>query len=241
MITMAPPSESVEVIAALWLLAVAGLGSLALRGRARRGRPKSRDPEGGFDYTINLIATFPLLGFLIGLVLETTLILTTKLGTAYAAYAAARSAVVWEIHGPDEVARKARQAALLAMAPFSRGLAPPPGRSPDPVREMARSYADLYRREIHGPVRPSFLALQYLRADRATSVEIENAPATRPVLSARVRYRYPFRFGIIAILLASRDRNTGERCWDISTTISLRRQEVLNGPRPLGIPYRSEP
>jgi hypothetical protein len=241
MITETSLIESVEPIAILWLMAVAGLATLALRAsNNRRRRREPRHPEDGVDYTINLIATFPLLMFLVCLVLETTLILATKIGTVYAAYSAARSALVWEVHGPDEAARKAGRAAVLAMAPFSRGLGPYPIRPGDAVRDSARAYVDLYRRAIDGPVQPSFLANQYVRADGATSVELDGLTDNRPRLSATLRYRYPLRFGIIGFLIARRDPATGERTWPITTVISLQRQEVLDGKRPLGIPYRSE-
>jgi hypothetical protein len=246
------PFESVVPIAALWLTAIVALLILAGRGRvsvsSEAARP--RDPEGGFDYTVNLVATLPVLGVLICLVLETTLILAAKLGTVYAAYAAARSGIVWEMYGSATALPKAQQAVVLALAPFSRGLASPPAgagtEAPDPVLAAAQSYAEAYRRATGGPLSPTFLNAQYLQAARtssvtlATSTSMSAEPAS--VLTARVQYRYLFRFRIIATMLGAEvDPDTGERFWTVTTTVSRARQEVLDGAFPLGIPYRSEP
>ena len=69
--------ESVAPIWVLWATAGAALIVLAWRARPRPGPGRVPDPEGGFDYTVNLVATLPALGLLICLVVETTTILTT--------------------------------------------------------------------------------------------------------------------------------------------------------------------
>jgi hypothetical protein len=234
--------ESVAPVWVLWLLSGAALVMWSRRS-CRVPKPVLvHDAEGGFDYTVNLVATLPLLAFLVCLALETTMILTTKLGTLSAAYAAARSGLVWEIHGSAETQRKAQQAATLVMAPFSSGLLGGNGRAPGPVRQAASAYAATYLHATGGPVGGPYLIAQYLRADRATSVGWESPPESRPYLTSRVQYRYPFRFRIIGSLLAgSVDPDTGDRYWTITTTTRLRRQEALDGPNPLGIPYQSEP
>jgi hypothetical protein len=168
------------------------------------------------------------------------MILTTKLGTAYAAYAAARSGLVWELHGPLESQRKAEQAAVLAMAPFSSGLLGVHSQADDSAREAALAYAAAYRAATQGPVTQPYLVAQYLRAAGSTTVDLSAVSGSS--LAARVAYRYPFRFQLLGYLLAdSVDPETGEWSRTIVTTAHLTRQEALDGPRPLGIPYRSEP
>jgi Flp pilus assembly protein TadG len=235
-------SDSVAPIWVVWVFAGAALGIMAWRVSRLPRVGRARDAESGFDYTVNLVATLPVLLLLVCLILETTLILTTKLGTLYAAYAAARSGIVWELHGPVESQRKAKQAATLAMAPFSSGLLGNRASAAAPVGEAAIAYAAAYRQTTQGPVGEPYLIAQFVRADGATSVNLEPASESASHLAARVQYRYPFRFRIIGFLLAgSVDPDTGERSWTITTTASLPRQEVLNDPQPLGIPYRSEP
>jgi hypothetical protein len=232
--------ESVAPIWALWALAGAALMVLARRARQGPGAGRVCDPESGFDYTVNLVATLPALVLLVCLAVETTTILTTKLGTAYAAYAAARSRLVWDLHGPLEAQRKAEQAAVLAMAPFSSGLLRVDSQADDSAWQAASAYAAAYRAATQGPVTQPYLVAQYLRAARSTTVDLPEISASS--LTARVAYRYPFRFRIMGYLLAgSVDPETGEWSRTIVTTVHLTPQESLDGPRPLGIPYQSEP
>jgi len=232
--------ETVAPIWVLWATAGAALMVLARRARQVPGPGRVRDPEGGFDYTVNLVATLPALALLVCLAVETTTILTTKLGTAYAAYAAARSGLVWELHGPLESQRKAEQAAVLAMAPFSSGLLGVPSQADESAWQAASAYAAAYRAATQGPVTQPYLVAQYLRAARSTTVDLPAISGSS--LTARVAYRYPFRFRIMGYLLAdSVDPETGERSRTIVTTVHLTPQEALDGPRPLGIPYQSEP
>jgi hypothetical protein len=232
--------ESVAPIWVLWALAGAALMFLAWRARQGPGPDCVRDPEGGFDYTVNLVATLPALALLICLAVETTTILTTKLGTAYAAYAAARSGLVWGLHGPLESQRKAEQAAVLAMAPFSSGLLRVDSQADDSAGQAAAAYAAAYRAATQGPISQPYLVTQYLRAASSTTVDFPEISGSS--LTARVAYRYPFRFRIMGYLLAdSFDPETGEWSRTIVTTVHLTPQEALDGPRPLGIPYQSEP
>ena len=232
-----------ETVAPIWVhWALAGAVLMVLAWRARQVPEPGRcwDPEGGFDYTVNLVATLPALALLVCLAVETTTILTTKLGTAYAAYAAARSGLVWELHGPLETQRKAGQAAVLAMAPFSSGLLGVDSQADDSAWQAASAYAAAYRAATQGPVTQPYLVAQYLRAARSTTVDLPEISGSS--LTARVVYRYPFRFQIIGYLLAdSVDPETGEWSRTIVTTVHLTPQEALDGPRPLGIPYQSEP
>ena len=51
--------------------------------------------EDGAAYTLSYVMVIPVYALLICLIIETCLMLTAKLGTVYAGYAAARSASVW--------------------------------------------------------------------------------------------------------------------------------------------------
>ncbi len=140
--------ESVLAIGVLWLIAAGGLLLLGRRGARAWRRRRDCGGERGFDYTLNLIATIPVLGLLVLLLLDCSMILTTKLGTLYAAYTAARSGVVWEIarsgRGPaqGDAGRRARPGAVLQR--FCRG---PPGR-------CFRHHHGPRRRVLCGPVPP---------------------------------------------------------------------------------------
>lgn len=88
--------------------------------------------ERGASYALSYVMTFPAYLLLMCLMIQATLILMVKLGTVYAAHAAARSAIVWQCSQPERsdssedrsafAERTAHRAAALAMAPFASGL-----------------------------------------------------------------------------------------------------------------------
>jgi hypothetical protein len=121
----------------VWLLwAVGLLASAVLVRRAFRLRPwKSvaafAADEHGASYALSYVLTFPFYLLLMCLIMQATLILMVKIGTVYAAHAAARAAIVWgpsqperpskEDDGYRRASKKAHRAAALAMAPFATG------------------------------------------------------------------------------------------------------------------------
>ena len=118
----------------IWLGALLVLGGMtrqALLTPAWSGvRAFSRD-ERGASYALSYLLTFPAYLLLVCLMLQATLILMAKMGTVYAAYAAARTAIVWQ---PSQAERssqtddrseftqsRARRAAAMAITPFASG------------------------------------------------------------------------------------------------------------------------
>src|SRR5262245_56396176 len=78
--------------------------------------------EDGAAYTLSYVMVIPMYALLMCTIVEMALMLTAKLGTVYAAYAAARSASVWSSATEWEKAQeKAKTAAVQAMVPFSSG------------------------------------------------------------------------------------------------------------------------
>ena len=81
--------------------------------------------EEGAAYTLSYVMVIPVYALLICLIIETVLMLTAKLGTVYAAYAAVRTASVWSSHTTWEKAKeKAERAAFQSMTPFASGTQP---------------------------------------------------------------------------------------------------------------------
>ncbi|MBY0525261.1 MAG: hypothetical protein K2R98_17775 [Gemmataceae bacterium] len=126
---MIPLSEyfrSVEIIWGLWLASLVILIELTRRSvrtgrwrRWRRWRIVLR-AERGAAYSLAYVMSFVVWVLIVCLIIQCTLILIVKIGTVYAAYAAARSAIVWvPTAHPDQAPAKAQRSAVLAMAPFA--------------------------------------------------------------------------------------------------------------------------
>ena len=80
-----------------------------------------RDEEGG-AYTLSYVMVVPIIMLLMCLIVETTLMLSAKLGTVYAAFAGARVASVWSSAADwDRAEQRIEQAAIKAFVPFASG------------------------------------------------------------------------------------------------------------------------
>ena len=81
-----------------------------------------RIDEDGAAYTLSYVMVIPVYALLICMIIETVLMLTAKLGTVYAAFAAARTASVWSSATTwDKTMTKAKAAATKSMTPFASG------------------------------------------------------------------------------------------------------------------------
>ena len=123
MFTSWSPFESVWDV---WLALAAASAclvwlSLILSKRIPR-RPLSRfsRDERGAAYTLSIVMVLPPYVFLVCMVIECMLILQVKIGTMYAAYAAARSAAVWlPAETPEDPLERVECAAAQGIAPFA--------------------------------------------------------------------------------------------------------------------------
>jgi hypothetical protein len=86
--------------------------------------------ERGSSYVLPYVLTFPIYFLLICILIQATMILMVKMGTQYAAYAAARAAIVWHAVEPDarsssgsytQARSMAHRAAVAALTPFAPG------------------------------------------------------------------------------------------------------------------------
>ena len=125
--------RSVEDVWAVWFAGAALLAFLILRaGRRRRWRDFARflADERGASYALPYVLTFPVYVLVICVMIQATMIIMVKMQSMYAAYAAARAAVVWRSAEPEaedetkaieRATHKARRAAALAMTPVASG------------------------------------------------------------------------------------------------------------------------
>jgi hypothetical protein len=152
--------------------------------------------EEGAAYTLSYVMVIPFYALLMCLIIETVLMMTAKLGTVYAAYAAARTASVWSSHTTwDKVQKKAQKAAVKSMVPFASGTQSVFSNIPTDPAVLADGavYFAGYKTYTKEPVSKEYLAAKFAYASRSVVVKIDGPPATSNApIKARVTYEFPF-------------------------------------------------
>ena len=216
-----------------WFAACARVSALAARAAAGFLR---RDD--GVAQTISFLLVVPLYLLFFYAVVETCLILTAKTGTMYAAFAAARTAVV---HGEDpQAADRIRAAAILAFTPFSSSIPLGPASDSDAGEE---AFIEAYRAaaagiNLSGDGVPR-LRRQYRFARQAISVdtatEIRGEPWEEDV-TVSVTYGFPFTFPVVGRFLG-RPGAAGRYVYPIRSSATLPMEHPANERRQLGIAH----
>jgi Flp pilus assembly protein TadG len=122
-------TASIVDVWVFWLMSVSVVSALTYCGLARSRWSSAREfcsDEGGASYALPYVLTFPIYMLIVCIMIQATLILMTKIGSIYAAFAASRAAVVWRSSDPEdddesyENARfRATRAAVIAMTPYA--------------------------------------------------------------------------------------------------------------------------
>jgi hypothetical protein len=262
--------HSVEHIWLLWLAGTVLLAVLTCRAlhsfRWSACRAFLLAEEEGAAYSLAYVMTFPIYLALVCGVIETSLILVVKIGTVYAAYAGARSAIVWSSAEPaNQQQSRAERAIVHAMTPFASSnplhaeRAGVGGQMPSGAREYARAYQQFARKPKDG----SFLAMfkpgadwntgggsveqyliaKYRFAKRASKVRLEppGTPGWNADITATVTYDYPFNILGVGRLLREPTASAaiGQPALRITSKATLPNEGPKDGVR-LGIHYVSE-
>ncbi len=209
---MPPVSElvrSVEIIWPVWLtslILLVCIGRRVLRTLRWRHVRTVLTAEEGAAYSLAYVMTVPFFLFLVCLVIETSLMLVVKMGTLYAAYASARSAIVWRSADASRINERVQRAAVEALTPFASSSAIHADGPPMPGVDLdAAAYARAYRRYSSGPASTSYLHAKYLYASKATSV-LTDKPSSAPdgTVAATVTYEMPLHLGVIGRVFGKR-------------------------------------
>jgi Flp pilus assembly protein TadG len=168
------------------------LTCLGWRAWRRRSLRRLARGEQGAAYSLAFVLTFPLYLYLVALVIESTLLLLTKVGTVYAAYAAARAAVVYRSQDAGRAKQKAHQAAVHAMVPFASSS----DLHADGVNHSRKGAADAYARQAARFVQlpgasPSYMPAKYLYADKAVTVTGADERTPDGLVRVRLTYQAP--------------------------------------------------
>ncbi len=197
-----------------------------------------QDEDGG-AYTLSYVMIIPLVIFLCCLVVETCLMLMASMGTVYASYAGARTAVVQYRSTTDAQARQQIEfAAVQAMVPFASGIAETG--APADSSAAARDYVDAFRRQFpDARASDDYLLSKFQFAAESMIVETSGAPADwQDDISVTVTYKYPYAFGITGKLFgAEREGNRYVR--SMTSTSELQSESPRNEEQQLGISYAS--
>jgi Flp pilus assembly protein TadG len=191
----------------------------------------------GTSYTLPFVMVVPFYLAFVLAVFEAGFLVLARVGTQYAAHAAARSAVVWQSAGDAAAAdRAAHRSAWMAIAPFILGRsAGDPGPVPPDADAAAPTYgaamirfagsdSDLYEKKFRN-------------AAPRTTVTVENRSPGDPhgLLRVTVTFRAPLYVPVVSRFLAP-DGNRLE--FPLTATVTLPNEAPESASGTLGIDYR---
>jgi len=234
--------ESVGCVWIVWLTSVAVFVAATRWLLGRRSphllRAVHRD-ESGAVYVLSVVMILPFYVLLICVIIETTLMLVAKMGTTYAAFCAARAAIVWDVADSSSTAKsqsraglapnqepsempvssqtqqKASDAAVIAMTPFASGSPIHIGAADKSTGDNSaadQAYVSAFRKAApHSRVSLNYLAQKARYAQSATTVEIAPKKSNSPAgeLEAAVTYRYPFHLPVVGRLFGAARSQSG--------------------------------
>jgi len=206
--------------------------------------------DDGAAYSVGLALTMPLYALLIALLVECALLLNVQSGVDYAAWCAARAAVVWL---PAEVttistARQnedmVRRAAVNAISAWSSANASaPPGGDPGGAAAVLRGY----RSFAYGKQQTAdYVLRKWNYANAATRIDFEPSldqlklkQQRVQVIRVTVHYEMPFQLPAVGLLLGRRGHSGWVRDLRSTVELTLERPSTDNGS--MGIGYSSRP
>jgi hypothetical protein len=248
---MIAPSEYFRSVELVWLIWIISSGLLAwmlkkVLSRIRAGELRSLlKGEDGAAYMISYVMAFPIFMALVSAVVQSGVILIVKMGTVYAAYSSARSAIVWIDNDPRALAfERVQQSAVNSMAPFSSSSALHAewlGVNVSPS-SAARKYFEAYQSYSSGSATLTYIGRKYDLASKATTVTWSPfQPKENEPVELTLRYRMPLHFPWFTRLLGLDDG-----ILPITTKVTLPFEGARNAENqrsltgyPMGIPYNS--
>jgi hypothetical protein len=194
--------------------------------------------EDGAAYTLSYVMVIPLYALLMCMIIELALMLTSKLGTVYAAYAAARTASVWSSATTwEKTQEKAKQAAIRTMTPFASGTQPLISSATPEALPDSAPYVAAYELYAKKRVSITYLLTKFSYATRHTKVEIEGPPEKWDAdITAKVTYEFPFNVPGVGRIMGKRGLDA-RYYFTISSEVTLPNEGPQNEDKTLGIGY----
>lgn len=206
------------------------------------------EDQQGIGYSISYLLTLPVYVLFIALFFEFSMILVATGGAHYSAFAACRTAIVWDSdNDAGQVDDYVDSVAKRAFTPFAAGLAElrrQPASTGDPSEEEFLEQYEAYSQEIGiEDTLTGYVAAKYRQADRKvlTSVERQTGEAAwdRDITVA-VSYSYPFSTLGIGRVVGERD-SEGKFVYPVKASVTLKSELPRNETTSLGIEYGQLP
>ncbi len=191
--------------------------------------------EDGAAYTLSYVMVIPVYALLICLIIESVLMMTAKLGTVYAAFAAARTASVWSSATTwEKTMAKAKEAATKSMTPFASGTH---GGATKAISVDALAYVGAYHAYAKKPISDKYLLNKYGYAQGHVKVEIEGPPEHWDAdITAKVTYQFPFNVPGIGRIIGKRGID-GTYYYEITSEATMPNEGPQDDRKTIGIGY----
>ena len=191
-----------------------------------------RNEDGG-AYTLSYVMVIPILMLLTCVIVETTLMMCAKIGTSYAAYSGARTAIVWASASDDwsDVEQKVETAAIQSFVPFASGMGKT-GSAPS----RADDYINAYSAFVIEPASESYIRSKYANAVDRLEVTIDQAPSSYDS-DIRVSVEYRFRFNVPGIGKLFGEADDDGYSFPLRSSATLQNEGPKNPQQTLGIGY----
>ena len=198
-----------------------------------------RDQHGG-AYTISYVMTMPAYVFMVMAFIEFSMLFSVKTGTVYSAFAAARTAAVWESIDPSMAQEKSQQSAVQTMTPFAAGMAGLKLKSTAEYANEEQYLAYFSENKAGTSASERYITAKLRYASIATRADIQTeSTGSNPWeedIVATVEYDYPFLFPMFGRMLFA-DQRHGTYVEAVSTTVRLQNEAPANPDKKLGISY----
>lgn len=191
--------------------------------------------EEGAGTTISYLMVVPIFIVTMMLILETCFMLLARVGVGYAAFAAARSAIV--LGEQANAQASVRQAAVSAFTPFASSLRTTAGKAAADGQDYVTAFEEEARRRgaVTGNMR--YVARQHADAAGNVTVAVRRIPRGEPWeedVEITVSYAYPFVMPLVGRLLGALSAGGVFRLRGVAV---LGMEHPENPERKLGIAY----
>ena len=189
--------------------------------------------EGGAAYTLSYVMVIPILMLLTCVIVETTLMMSAKIGTSYSAYSGARTAIVWSSAADSwsDVEEKIERAAIQSFVPFASGMGK---NSSAPNR--ANDYVASYTSFADKSVSENYVRSKYANAVDRLKVTTDGAPSSHDS-DIRVTVEYRFRFNIPGIGKLIGEKDEDGYSFPLRSSATLQNEGPKNEQQTMGIGY----
>ncbi len=237
----------------MWLLfaiCILAFGVIARRFMTRRTGPSWRRlcmEEDGAAYTLSYVMIIPLYALIMCVLIEIPLMMSAKLGTVYAGFAAARSVAVWNSASDwNRTKQRAELAALKAFIPFSSGTQSlisggvPSQQQRPMLLDFGKSYL-AFAALNDGEAAPQYLLKKISYATKHLSITLDPPATWESDIAVNVTYDFPFNVPGVGRIFGQRTLD-GRYVYRLTSTVILSNESPQNDEQSLGIGYgRIEP